>query len=185
MNSDESDWDSMSEAPPVQAQAGQVTYPPPGHPPTEQAKPQTTNRRAQPTATAAPTPKPRPPSSQPPTEVQTDFKQQAIAMEKENTKSQVKPKKKPQKKAKADDEHFSDLAQKPSYEDSGLGSSPEREAGLDNPGYQGEESGEEERRGERHPSQLPVPDERISLLPFDDLRTRYFQVVSPELSTVT
>ena len=193
MNSDESDWDSMSEAPPHPAQQqGSVINPPPQDNQHKHRKHQAASAAAPPsTAPTAPTPKPRPPSSLPPPELKTDFRQKALAMEQEKIKEeetkQVKvkseKKEKPCKKVTADHEvHLSDLTASPPYEDSGLGSSPEKEqvsGGLDNPSYQGDkDSGAEGERSTKatRPARLPEPEERICLLPFDDMRTRYLQV---------
>ena len=148
--------------------------------------------------------------------------------EPKQVKVKTEKKEKPWKKVTADqDVHLSGLTASPSYEDSGLGSSPEKEritggvdnpsyqekervtggvdnpsyqekervtGGLDNPSYQGkervsggldnpsyqkdEDSGAEGERSTKatRPPRLPEPEERICLLPFDDMRTRYLQV---------
>jgi len=202
MNSDESDWDSMSEAPPVAAnhQGVELRYPPPPqsnpttgasqvvYPPQKQQQskgPGPPQPQPRPKTLTPPNPKPRPPSSKPPPEAKAQSKSKRP---KEVEKEPIKQKNilLTDKTSASLDNSFSDLNQE-RYEDSGLGSSPEKAhnalRGLENPSYEGqdeEEDEEEEGLGDEVASgqkyRLPVPDERIALLPFEDMRTHYLQV---------
>ena len=69
-----------------------------------------------------------------------------------------------------------------------MGSSPEKASnalkGVENQSYEGDNDDEDEegRRGVAAAGggqkyRLPVPDERIGLLPFEEMRTHYLQVV--------
>ena len=207
MNSDESDWDSMSEAPPVaSAQQGvELRYPPPTsnptatsqvvYPPQKQPSKGPGPPQPQPrpkTQAAPPNPKPRPPSSKPPPEAKAHSKSKQ-SRPKEADKEPKKPIKQKkivltEKTSASLDNSFSDLNQE-RYEDSGLGSSPEKAnsalRGLENQSYEGEDDEEEEGArvvtgGQKY--RLPVPDERIALLPFEDMRTHYLQVCQPASS---
>jgi len=202
MNSDESDWDSMSEAPPVPAtqQGVELRYPPAaaqsqpvGNPPVvfppqkDQGKgpgPPQPQPRPKPQQ-SAPNPEPRPPSGKPPPEAR------AHPQSKKNRPKEVEDatsQKKivvPDKISVSLDNSFSDLNQE-QYEDSGLGSSPEKASnalkGVENQSYEGDNDDEDEegRRGVAagggQEYRLPVPDERIALLPFEEMRTHYLQV---------
>ena len=193
MNSDESDWDSMSEAPPVAAtqQGVELRYPPPPsnpsgtaqvvYPPQKQPGPPQPQPR--PKTQAPPNPKPRPPSSKPPPEAKAHSKSKQ-SRPKEAEKEPIKQKNiilTEKTSASLDNNSFSDLNQE-RYEDSGLGSSPEKAnnavRGFENGSYEGEDEEEEGVRkvagGQKY--RLPVPDERIALLPFEDMRTHYLQV---------
>ena len=207
MNSDESDWDSMSEAPPVaSAQQGvELRYPPPTsnptgtsqvvYPPQKQPSKGPGPPQPQPrpkTQAAPPNPKPRPPSSKPPPEAKAHSKSKQ-SRPKEADKEPKEPIKQKNivltgKTSASLDNSFSDLNQE-RYEDSGLGSSPEKAnsalRGLENQSYEGEDDEEEEGArvvtgGQKY--RLPVPDERIALLPFEDMRTHYLQVCQPASS---
>jgi len=205
MNSDESDWDSMSEAPPLPAtqQGVEVRYPPAaaqnqpaGNPPVvfppqkDQAKgpgPPQPQPRPKPQQ-SAPNPKPRPPSGQPPPEARAhQLPKKSRTKEVEDATSQKKIVV-PDKISVSLNNSFSDLNQE-QYEDSGLGSSPEKASnalkGVENQSYEGDNNDDEDeevRRGVADGGggqkyRLPVPDERIALLPFEDMRTHYLQVV--------
>ena len=201
MNSDESDWDSMSEAPPVAAaqQGVELRYPPPTSNPTGTAQvvyppqkqpskgPGPPQPQPRPKTQAPPNPKPRPPSSKPPPEAKAHSKSKQ-SRPKEAEKEPIKQKNiiLTEKTSASFDNSFSDLNPE-RYEDSGLGSSPEKAnnalQGLENGSYEGEDEEEEERSrdvagGQKY--RLPVPDERIALLPFEDMRTHYLQVCQPD-----
>jgi len=202
MNSDESDWDSMSEAPPVPAtqQGVELRYPPAAAqsqpavippvvfpPQKDQAKgpgPPQPQPRPKPQQ-SAPNPKPRPPSGKPPPEARAhQLPKKSRPKEVEGGSSQKKIVV-PDKISVSLDNSFSDLNQE-QYEDSGLGSSPEKASnalkGVENQGYEGDNDDEDEegRRGVAagggQKYRLPVPDERIALLPFEDMRAHYLQV---------
>jgi len=204
MNSDESDWDSMSEAPPVApAQQGvELSYPPPTNNPTATSQvvylpqkqpskgPGPPQPQPRPKTQAPPNPKPRPPSSKPPPEAKAHSKSKQSRPKEADKEPKEAIKQKnivlTEKTSASLDNSFSDLNQE-RYEDSGLGSSPEKAhnalRGLENPSYEGqdeEEDEEEEGLGDEVASgqkyRLPVPDERIALLPFEDMRTHYLQV---------
>merc|ERR1711971_115401 len=193
------DWDSMSEAPPVAAnQKGvELRYPPPPqtnptggtsqvvYPPQKQQQskgPGPPQPQPRPKTQTPPNPKPRPPSSKPPPEAKAPSKSKRL---KEVEKEPIKQKSiiLTDKTSASLDNSFSDLNQE-RYEDSGLGSSPEKAhnalRGLENPSYEGQDEEEEEGLGDEVASgqkyRLPVPDERIALLPFEDMRTHYLQV---------
>jgi len=132
-----------------------------------------------------PNPKPRPPSSKPPPEAKANSKSKRP---KEVEKEPIKQKSiiLTDKTSASLDNSFSDLNQE-RYEDSGLGSSPEKAhnalRGLENPSYEGQDEDEDEDEeglgddgsgGQKYI--LPIPDERIALLPFEDMRTHYLQV---------
>ena len=138
---------------------------------------------------APPNPKPRPPSSKPPPEAKAHSKSKQ-SRPKEADKEPKEPIKQKsivltEKTSASLDNSFSDLNQG-QYEDSGLGSSPEKAnsalRGLENQCYEGEDDEDEEGTrvvaGEQK-YRLPVPDERIALLPFEDMRTHYLQVCQP------
>lgn len=203
MNSDESDWDSMSEAPPVPAtqQGVELRYPPAaaqsqptGIPPVvfppqkDQAKgpgPPQPQPRPKPQH-SAPNPKPRPPSGKPPPEArahQTSKKSRPKEVEDATSQKKIVV---PDKISVSLDNSFSDLNQE-QYEDSGLGSSPEKASnalkGVENQSYEGDDNDEDEEGkrgvaagGDGQKYRLPVPDERIALLPFEEMRTHYLQV---------
>jgi hypothetical protein len=175
----DSDWDSMSEAPVVQ-QATEVRYPPPSTQPKQ--KPETAKKMPadlrHPPPAAAPTPKPRPPDSLPPPEAKADSRLKAAARPQERQGLEHKKKPKGGSKNQALEDTFIDLNEQQSYVDSGLGSSPEKDGalrGLENPSYDGEDGEEHDSRG-RQEYRLPVPEERIALLPFDEMRMGYLQV---------
>jgi len=199
MNSDESDWDSMSEAPPVASNqqgvelryppapsnattgTSQVVYPSQKQPSKGPGPPQPQPR---PKIQAPPNPKPRPPSSKPPPEAKAHSKSKQ-SRPKEADKEPKEPIKQKniiltEKSSASLDNSFCDLNQE-RYEDSGLGSSPEKASsalrGVENGSYEGEddEEGSRDVAGEQK-YKLPVPDERIALLPFEDMRTHYLQV---------
>ena len=200
MNSDESDWDSMSEAPPVATnqQGVELRYPPPPqsnptatsqvvYPPQKQPSkgPGPPQPQPRPKTQTPPNPKPRPPSSKPPAEAKAHSKSKQNRP-KEAEKEPIKQKSiiLTDKTSASLDNSFSDLNQE-RYEDSGLGSSPEKAhnalRGVENPSYEGEDDEDEEEEGGGDVAggqkyRLPVPDERIALLPFEDMRTHYLQV---------
>ena len=199
MNSDESDWDSMSEAPPVLStqQGVELRYPAPTSqqtgaapvvfpPQKQQSKgPAPPHPAPRPKSQATPNPKPRPPPGKPPPEAKA-HSQANKGRAKEVEKEPIKQKNiilTEKTNCASLDNSFSDLNQE-RYEDSGLGSSPEKAnnalRGLENPSYEGEDE-EEGGRGvsSRQKYKLPVPDERIALLPFEDMRTHYLQVCQP------
>ena len=138
----ESDWDSMSEAPPATQQGVDTRYPARRQDTREAAAPQSkqpdvpvlpyTQPKAQPRA------QPRPPSSQPPSEARA--KPRLQGGEQGTGREVVKQKKKVKNERRSGLEfggNFSDLNKQESYEDSGLGSSPEK--GVDNRGYREED----------------------------------------------
>ena len=190
MNSDESDWDSMSEAPPVLSpqQGVELRYPAPTsqqtapvvYPPQKQQSKGPAPPHPAPRPKSQATPNPKPPPGKPPPEAKA-HSQAKKGRPKEVEKEPIKQKNiilTEKTNCASLDNSFSDLNQE-RYEDSGLGSSPEKAnnalRGLENPSYEDEEEGG---RGvsSRQKYKLPVPDERIALLPFEDMRTHYLQV---------